>query len=200
MNSVKIVIPLYKTDLDETEIMSLKRSIQVLSKHQFTIVCPNHLEINSLANFFENVDWEVKRFSDHFFKNIDGYNQLMLSEVFYKAFSDVDYILICQTDVFVFRDELNDWCNKNYDYIGAPWIGSQRNFWNKSMLAFRNYNSNRLPVFVYLPLTIHICAPERPAVLPPIPPLRTISGNRKDEGGNGQQLSSAQSPEGTSSG
>ena len=62
----------------------------------------------------------------------------MLSEVFYEAFSDVDYILICQTDVFVFKDELNDWCSRNYDYIGAPWIGSQRNFWNKFMLVFRN--------------------------------------------------------------
>lgn len=29
-------------------------------------------------------------------------------------------MLIYQLDAWVFRDELLDWCNKGYDYIGAP--------------------------------------------------------------------------------
>ena len=35
-------------------------------------------------------------------------------------FKDYAYILICQTDAWVFRDELDYWCNQGYDYIGAP--------------------------------------------------------------------------------
>ena len=31
-------------------------------------------------------------------------------------------ILIYQPDAFVFSDELLDFCNLKYDYIGAPWI------------------------------------------------------------------------------
>ena len=31
-------------------------------------------------------------------------------------------MLIYQTDAFVFRDELKDWCESGYDYIGAPWF------------------------------------------------------------------------------
>jgi hypothetical protein len=31
-------------------------------------------------------------------------------------------MLLHQLDVFVFRDELLDWCERSYDYIGAPWI------------------------------------------------------------------------------
>ena len=31
-------------------------------------------------------------------------------------------MLIHQTDCFVFKNELNEWCNKGYDYIGPPWI------------------------------------------------------------------------------
>lgn len=138
MNSVKVVVPLYKTDLNESEQMSLRRSVEVLNKHPFSIICPEDLDLEPLESYFENLNWEIKRFPSRFFENIDGYNQLMLSEVFYQAFSDVDYILICQTDVFVFRDELKFWCEKNSDYIGAPWIGSPRNFWNKLMLALRN--------------------------------------------------------------
>lgn len=143
MNSVKIVIPIYKTDLNESEQMSLSRSLKILNTHQFVVACPDGLNLNPLNKYFENVKWEEQRFPAHFFKGIDGYNQLMLSEIFYEAFSDVDYILICQTDVFVFRDELNLWCDKNYDYIGAPWIGSKRNFWNKLMLRIRNLLNKR---------------------------------------------------------
>lgn len=45
----------------------------------------------------------------------------MLSAEFYERFLAWDYILLCQTDAFVFRDELADWCARGYDYIGAPW-------------------------------------------------------------------------------
>jgi hypothetical protein len=30
-------------------------------------------------------------------------------------------MLIYQLDAYVFKDELEYWCNKDYDYIGAPW-------------------------------------------------------------------------------
>ena len=45
----------------------------------------------------------------------------MLSPEFYRRFSDTDYILVCQLDAYIFRDELLSWCKKEYDYIGAPW-------------------------------------------------------------------------------
>jgi hypothetical protein len=31
-------------------------------------------------------------------------------------------LLICQPDAWIFKDEVMDWCNKGYDYIGAPWV------------------------------------------------------------------------------
>ena len=35
-------------------------------------------------------------------------------------------LLIYQTFLGIVRDELLDWCNKNYDYIGAPWVKKER--------------------------------------------------------------------------
>jgi len=139
MNSVQVVIPLYKTTLDQTELLSLKRSLRILKRHPFTIVCPEDLDLTNIKKYFENVGYQIIRFSPIFFKNIDGYNRLMLSEIFYNAFSEVDYILICQTDVLVIRDELNFWCSTNFDYIGAPWIGSPRNFWNIYLTEITNF-------------------------------------------------------------
>ncbi|RZJ87158.1 MAG: hypothetical protein EOO20_16720 [Chryseobacterium sp.] len=44
----------------------------------------------------------------------------MISKEFYKRFSSSEYILIYQLDAWVFKDELLEWCNNGYDYIGAP--------------------------------------------------------------------------------
>ena len=44
----------------------------------------------------------------------------MLSPSFYSAWSDFEYMLIYQLDAYVFKDELEIWCDKGFDYIGAP--------------------------------------------------------------------------------
>lgn len=46
---------------------------------------------------------------------------MMMSEAFYQLFSDCEYILICHTDAWIFRDDLSAWCQKGYDLIAAPW-------------------------------------------------------------------------------
>lgn len=46
---------------------------------------------------------------------------MMLSKEFYTLFDDSEYILICQTDAWIFSDRLEEWCDYGYDYVGAPW-------------------------------------------------------------------------------
>lgn len=127
---VKVVIPLYKTDLNEWEYNTLQNNIQVLSAHKIVVVCPENLEVKNIHLLNQIKDLEVQRFKSDFFKGISGYNKLMVSPEFYERFLNTDFILICQTDAFIFRDELISWCNKNYAYIGAPWIASKNNLIN----------------------------------------------------------------------
>lgn len=138
METVRIVIPLYKTALDKIEQMSLRRSLDVLKNHAFSIVCPDNLDLAPIESFFDGVNYDVRRFDPEFFRGIKGYNRLMLSNSFYTAFTDCDYILICQTDVFVFSDQLLFWCGKGYDYIGAPWIASPQNPLKRLLYAVEN--------------------------------------------------------------
>ena len=44
---------------------------------------------------------------------------------FYLPFVDYGYILIYQLDALVFSNQLNFWCDKGYDYIGAPFLNSK---------------------------------------------------------------------------
>jgi hypothetical protein len=123
--TIKVLIPIYRSCFGELEEKSLLQCMKVLKYYSIVLVQPEGLDNGYITEKFPNV--EVESFSKHFFKNIDGYNELLLSSLFYERFLDSEYILIYQLDAFVFKDELRDWCQKGYDYIGAPWIATQNN-------------------------------------------------------------------------
>ena len=120
-SEVTVVIPIYKTALLDFEITSLNRCIEILGQYSIVFVQPESLDASAI-NFEGRISSE--KFPDHYFKNVFGYNRLMLTDSFYERFTDSKYILIYQLDAYVFKDELLYWCSKNYDYIGAPWIAS----------------------------------------------------------------------------
>jgi len=116
--TVAIAIPYYKNELSSAERASLKQCLEVLGAFDIWLVSPKSLDVNPDVP----ISMHVLRFEDEYFKGIRGYNKLMLSEEFYQRFTAYDYVLIYQLDAFVFRDELQFWADKGYDYIGAPWI------------------------------------------------------------------------------
>lgn len=126
MGKAVVIIPVYKTFLEQDEQISLKQTLNVLGKYPITIICPsdigNTFFLEDFASVF-NVNLKFEFFDPEFFKDIKGYNRLLLSEGFYQRFSEYEYMLICQLDAYVFRDELREWCEKDYDFIGAPLFG-----------------------------------------------------------------------------
>jgi hypothetical protein len=123
-----VVIPVYKEFkcLSKSEIQSLSQCFKKLIGHHFIFIGPTHFNFHDyllLAN--ENSSYaKVQRFDNHYFESINGYNLLLLSRLFYRKFRNYQYILIYQTDAWVFKNELLMWCKSGYDYIGAPWFSS----------------------------------------------------------------------------
>jgi hypothetical protein len=117
---VAVVIPFYKTELNHDEVFSLKQCFKVLGKHVIIIIKPLSLELPKQLD--PTPVNQVISFEEKYFKDIQGYNELMLSTIFYQTFLNYEYILIYQLDAFVFSDQLLYWCGKKYDYIGAPWL------------------------------------------------------------------------------
>ncbi|MFN4086887.1 MAG: DUF5672 family protein [Spirosomataceae bacterium] len=115
---VSVVIPIYKVELSEREQASLQQVFRILGKHPICFIKPASLDLSPLL--LPEWSCSIESFSDAFFKSTATYNELMLSTEFYDRFAHFEYILIYQTDAFVFRDELEAWCLKGYDYIGAP--------------------------------------------------------------------------------
>lgn len=121
---VVVVIPVYK-DPDIDEMVSLRQCCRILSHYKMCLVCPEGFDTRIFKEIWVSFDLNlcVEEFNPAFFKNIAGYNRLMLSEVFYLRFCRFDYMLIYQPDAYVFKDELMEWCQKGYDYVGAPLVG-----------------------------------------------------------------------------
>ncbi|MBD2704543.1 hypothetical protein IC229_28135 [Spirosoma sp. BT702] len=118
--SVNVVIPVYKPQLTEYERISLTQCLRVLADYPIWLAAPHSLDISTYQALSPNL--QARTFDDHYFTDLQGYNRLMLSEAFYEAFADQEYVLIHQLDAFVFQDDLAFWCQQGYDYVGAPWL------------------------------------------------------------------------------
>ncbi|TCC87011.1 hypothetical protein EZ428_22675 [Pedobacter frigiditerrae] len=119
MKRCVVIFPLYQKPT-AIELAFLENGLQLTKGFKQVIVAPEGLMVDKSFGQLEQL--EVKRFAKHYFEGISGYNHLLLSKGFYTAFGLYDFMLIHQADVYLFKDELQAWCEKDYDYIGSPWF------------------------------------------------------------------------------
>ncbi|WP_181215150.1 DUF5672 family protein [Phocaeicola faecicola] len=132
-NKVVIAIPVYKETMDSFESLSLRQCLKVLGNYDICLFGPDSLNLSEYRHVFETCQqtFQYIGFASSFFESQRGYNRLMLTKELYLRFRQWEYLLIYQLDAYVFQDELMDWCNKGYDYIGAPFLKLNREVdWN----------------------------------------------------------------------
>ena len=126
MKQCIVIIPIYqKTKLNKYERMSIINTIDKFN-NIFDIVFITGKSFD-LDKFYEENDIDNKYkidyiyFLDDNFKDVDSYNRLLLSESFYLTFENYKYMLIVQTDAYIFNQyKIFDFINKEYNFIGAP--------------------------------------------------------------------------------
>jgi len=138
-----VVIPIYKNKFSKTEEISFKQCLKLLGDFPIILACPTGFNTRA----FQGLNLQFEEFDALYFKDISGYNALMLETHFYERFIRYTYILIYQLDAFVFKNELAKWCDKNYDYIGAPWLATH-NLTSKLLKPFQSEKKKkRAPIF-----------------------------------------------------
>ena len=131
-----VLIPAYKEDLDADEFFSVKASLKHLHNFEVFFIGPEHLNINYYSKHFTDIKFIY--FSKDFFISINGYNKLLTSQFFYESFNEYEYMLILQTDAILLKNELSQWVDSGYDYIGAPWPKGYSLTVNTNKIPFEN--------------------------------------------------------------
>jgi hypothetical protein len=124
MNKKKIciLVPVWKPYLNFHEQHAIQQLYKVLSpdKYDIFLIGPEYL---NETWYKENLKYvSLVRFWDSYFATNISYSKLMLNSGFYNSFRDYEFMLIYQTDAWVFKDDLMEWVAKGYDYIGAPFM------------------------------------------------------------------------------
>lgn len=115
---VIITLPVYRFPLTDNEKTSVRYLLHFLGDYEITLIAPRSLKISDPLLR----PLQVTRFDDKYFTGIPGYNKLVLSRGFYDSFKAYEYMLIYQLDCLVFSKDLKSWCEKGWDYVGAPWF------------------------------------------------------------------------------
>ena len=116
-----IVIPVYKTYLEEYEIASMIQLINTLgNEYDICLVCPDGLYINYYNNIC-NYKFNYLKCNPEYFKSTYTYSKLLENYYFYEAFKQYEYMMIYQNDGWIFYNNIKYFISLNYDYIGSPW-------------------------------------------------------------------------------
>jgi hypothetical protein len=117
--NLEIAIPIYKKGFDKEEQLLVDRMFKVFVGRHISFFGPANLDNSYYLNRYPNA--KLITFDPEYFLSVQGYSRLLLNKKFYESFGDKEFLLISQPDAYVFRDELDTWLNKPYDYVGAPW-------------------------------------------------------------------------------
>lgn len=152
-SQIIVTIPVYKSNPTSVELLSLRQCIRVLGHYDISIFTHVGVDLKIYSDIFKesNVQFSKVLFPSQFFYGIQGYNDLCMSPILYKAYAKYKYMLIYQLDAWVFCDELLDWCNRGYDYVGAPWITSP--VWNNPynvMVGNGGFSLRRIGYFIHV--------------------------------------------------
>ena len=111
-----VVVPMSnRADLYPDEEISLRHLVFYLGQYDKYLIVPEALDI-AIPGF------RYARFGPEFFGSAAANTRLMLSTAFYERFQAYEYILVYHPDALVFSDQLEEWCDAGYDYIGPPWF------------------------------------------------------------------------------
>ena len=124
MDKVIIAVPLYKAKPTAEEVDTLLHTFKVLHKYPFSFFCPDGFDFSFYEQLLNHtsVSYSIKYWPSKCFRSTSAYSRLLLRVDFYYYYKKYEYILICQPDVWVFQDRLMMWCNRGFDYIGAPFL------------------------------------------------------------------------------
>lgn len=123
--TVAIVVPASaRNELLPEEEISMRHLFRFLGPYDKYLVTPHGVSL-------QREGFKVLKFPRKFFGSAAAHNRFLMWPGFYRTFRDYEYILIYHLDSLVFSDQIMQWCQAGFDYIGAPWLPCPDTPWVK---------------------------------------------------------------------
>jgi len=121
---VAIIVPLPSPVLGADDKVSMRHLRAHLDHYDKFLLVPRGMEVEMPG--FSVIDLDHKHFG-----SAANHNRMLYLPEFWELFSDYEFVLMYHLDALVFSDQLLDWCDKGYDFIGAPFIQCSDSPWVK---------------------------------------------------------------------
>jgi hypothetical protein len=121
---VAIMVPLPTPELSEDDEMSMRHLRAHLDHYDKFLLVPRGMKADIPG--FDVIELDHKHFG-----SAANHNRMLYLPEFWQLFSDYDFALMYHLDALVFSDQLQEWCDKGYDFIGAPFIHCSDSPWVK---------------------------------------------------------------------
>lgn len=121
MKKCCIVIPTHKEKLSGNEERSFLRALEIFKNKDIKLIIPNNISTEYFDAYKKQYNFEIISVSKEWQRNYKAYNKMCCNKNFYKLFKNYEYILIYQTDCWVFEDRIDEFIKLGYDWYGAPW-------------------------------------------------------------------------------
>ena len=122
---VVILIFAHKPTLQWYEAIGLEQCFRVLGHHPIRLVCATGLDVSAYRRITPAL--EVDFIPSHWLASYRAFERMKILPYLYRRYAGFEYVLFHELDAFVFLDELLDWCEQAWDYIGAPWYDGYNN-------------------------------------------------------------------------
>jgi len=117
---VVVLITVHQPTITPLEQISLRQCFKVLGRHPIRLVCPEGMDTSAYRAIIPKI--EVDHIPPHWQSSYANFTQLKIEPFLYQRYAAYEYVLFYELDAFVFHDDLEKWCDKGLDYVGAPWF------------------------------------------------------------------------------
>jgi hypothetical protein len=121
---VAIMVPLPSPVLSADDEVSMRHLRKHLDHYDKFLLVPQGMEVRMEG--FTVIELDRKHFG-----SAANHNRMLYLVDFWEKFADYEFMLMYHLDALVFSDQLALWCDKGYDYIGAPFMNCKDSPWVK---------------------------------------------------------------------
>ena len=120
MNKCCVVIISHKEKLEGNDEKSFLRALKIFGKNRhIKVLIPDNINSNYYEKYKDTV--KIIRVKNKWLSSSKEYNAMCCNKEFWNLFDYYEYVLIYQTDCWIYEDRVDEFINMGFDWYGAPW-------------------------------------------------------------------------------